>query len=339
MDLHIITYSRRLPMELRRLGRSDLEVTPIGLGCWAIGGWMWGGADDHDSIAAIRRAVELGVNFIDTAPVYGQGYSEEMVGKALEGIRDRVLVATKCGLVWGDRPGRTYFTDYNGLEVRYNLEPESIRQECEDSLRRLRTDTIDLYQCHWPDPGTPPEDTMQGLLKLKEEGKIRAIGVSNFKVEQMEKCLSGGQLDSDQPQYNMLDRSIEKEILPFCRKNDIGIVAYSPLARGLLTGKVTMDRTFAETDHRSRQKWFQPANRRRVLDFLERIRPIAEGHGVTLAQLAANWVICQNGATTAIVGARNPAQVDENVKAGEFRLSDSELSEISALLDELGGPE
>ncbi len=326
-------------MERRKLGTSDLEVTPIGLGCWAIGGWLWGGADDDESVRAIRRAVERGVNFIDTAPVYGQGYSEEIVGKALEGIRDDVLIATKCGLVWDPRKGRRYFADHTGLQFYYNLEPESVRKECEDSLRRLRTEVIDLYQCHWPDPGVPPEDTMEGLLKLKEQGKIRAIGVSNFNTEQMGRCLSAGQLDSDQPQYNMLDRSVENEILPFCRENDVGIIAYSPLARGILTGKVTMDRTFAETDHRARQKWFQPANRKRVLDFLEKIRPIAEGHGATLAQLAANWVICQEGITVAITGARNPAQVDENVKAGEFRLSASELTEIRVLLDELGGPE
>lgn len=325
-------------MEKRQLGTSGLRPTAIGLGCWAIGGWLWGGADDDDSIAAIRRAVEQGINFIDTAPVYGQGYSEEVVGKALEGIRDQVLIATKCGLVWDPRKGRNYFADHTGLQFYYNLEPESIRKECEESLRRLRTEVIDLYQCHWPDPGVPPEDTMGALMKLKEEGKIRAIGVSNFSVEQMEECLSAGQLDSDQPQYNMLDRSIEDKILPFCRKNTVGIIAYSPLARGILTGKVTMDRTFAQTDHRSRQKWFQPVNRKRVLDFLEKVRPIADGHDATLAQLAANWVISQEGLTVAITGARNPAQVDENVKAGEFALSESELAEIRALLDELGGP-
>ena len=326
-------------MEKRQLGQSDLHVTAIGLGCWVMGGWMWGGADDADSVAAIRRAVELGVNFIDTAPVYGQGHSEELVGKAIDGIRDQVVVATKCGLVWGDRPGREFFVGPDGVAIRRILEPASIVRECEDSLRRLKTGVIDLYQCHWPDPGTPPSVTMPALIRLREQGKIREIGVSNFSVSDMRACMTHGPLTSDQPQYNMLDRSIEAEILPFCRNNRIGVIAYSPLARGLLTGKVTMRRKFADDDHRGNLPWFQPPNRKRVLEFLGKLKPVADRHGATPGEVAINWVISQKGVTTAIVGARDPGQVEENVKAAEFRLTRSDLAEIRRLLDELGGPQ
>jgi aryl-alcohol dehydrogenase-like predicted oxidoreductase len=235
-------------------------------------------------------------------------------------------------LVWPPRTGRTYFTDEDGDAICRNLEPESIIRECEASLQRLQTDVIDVYQCHWPDAGVPIEDTMSALLKLKDQGKIRAIGVSNFSVEQMAECLKYGPLHSDQPQYNMLERSIETDILPFCRENDIGIIAYSPLGRGILTGKVTMDRVFDENDHRNRLKWYQPENRKLVLDFLDKLRPMAEGHGATLAQLAANWVISQPGVTTAICGARRPEQVKENLRAAEFQLTPDEQATIRSLL-------
>ncbi len=319
-------------MEKRALGQSGLEVTVIGLGCWVMGGWMWGGAEDQESIATVRTAIDNGINFIDTAPIYGKGRSEEIVGKAIAGIRDQVILATKCGLVWPPRTGRTYFTDEDGDAICRNLEPESIIRECETSLQRLQTDVIDVYQCHWPDAGVPIEDTMSALLKLKDQGKIRAIGVSNFSVEQMAECLKYGPLHSDQPQYNMLERSIETDILPFCRENDIGIIAYSPLGRGILTGKVTMDRVFDENDHRNRLKWYQPENRKLVLDFLDKLRPMAEGHGATLAQLAANWVISQPGVTTAICGARRPEQVKENLRAAEFQLTPDEQATIRSLL-------
>jgi aryl-alcohol dehydrogenase-like predicted oxidoreductase len=325
-------------MQKRELGRSGLDVSVVGLGCWVMGGWMWGGTEDDDSVAAIRRAVELGVTFIDTAPVYGHGHSEEVVGRALEGMRDDVILATKCGLVWPPRGGREHFVGPDGVPIFHNLEPDSIIAECEDSLRRLRTDVIDVYQCHWPDPGSSLDDSLAALTNLQEQGKIRAIGVSNFTVAMMEQCLSAGRIESDQPQYNMLDRKIEREILPFCRENGIGIIAYSPLNRGLLTGKVTMDRVFEEGDHRAGRPWFQPHNRRRVLDFLEKVRPIADGHGATLAQLAANWVIAQDGVSTAICGARRAEQVEENVKAADFELTAEELAEIDRLLEELGAP-
>jgi len=327
-------------MEKRRLGGSDFEVTAIGLGCWAMGGWLWGGTDVAAAEDAIRCAVDLGINFVDTAAVYGLGRSEEIVGRALQGRRDQVILATKCGQVWNrDDERNIFFTDPVGNKIYRNLQADSITQEVEDSLRRLRTDVIDVYQCHWPDVTTPLAETMEALVRLQEQGKIRAIGVSNFSVEEMEECLKHGEVASDQPQYNMLDREIEAEILPFLRERNIGLIAYSPLGRGILTGKVTMDRQFAKDDHRADQPWYQPNNRRRVLDLLEKIRPIADAHQATLAQLAANWVISQPGVTTALVGARNPAQVSENVKAGEFQLSADELERIGALLDGLGAPE
>ncbi len=325
-------------METRRLGRSELEITAIGLGCWVMGGWMWGGAEDDPSVAAIKAALDKGCNFIDTAPVYGMGHSEEVVGRALEERRDQVVLATKCGLVWDERGGRKHFVDPEGRTIYHNLSAESVKRECEESLRRLRTDVIDLYQCHWPDPGVPHEETMTALAELRDEGKIRAIGVSNYTAEMMAECLEYVQLASLQPQYNMLDRSIEAELLPFCREHDIGIIAYSPLARGLLTGKVTMDREFGEGDHRAKQPWFRPENRRRVLEFLDKIKPIAEKHDATLAQLAANWVIRQGGVTTAICGARRPDQAEENMGAADFALTDDDLAAIRRHLDELGSP-
>ncbi len=325
-------------MEKRKLGGSGLDVTVIGLGCWVMGGTMWGGANDRDSIAAVRRAVELGVNFIDTAPVYGCGRSEELVGKALDGLRDKVVLATKCGIVWPPRTGRPFFVAPDGVPRYRNLEPDSIIRECEESLRRLSTDVIDLYQCHTPDASTPMSDTMAALAKLLEQGKIRAIGVSNYSVEQMKESAKHATLASDQPQYNMLERSIESGVLPFCRKSGIGVIAYSPLGRGILTGKVTMGRKFPADDHRASIPWFQPRNRKRALELLDKLKPIADEHGATLAQLAANWVISQPGVTTAICGARTPGQVEENVKAAEFKLTASELARIRELLDELGGP-
>ncbi|MFO7897565.1 MAG: aldo/keto reductase [Planctomycetota bacterium] len=326
-------------METRRLGGSELDVTVIGLGCWVMGGWMWGGADDEQSIAAVRAALDGGCRLVDTAPVYGQGRSEEVVGRALEGRRDEVVLATKCGLVWDERGGRKHFVDPEGRTIYHNLSAASVKQECDESLRRLRTDVIDLYQCHWPDAGVPHEETMTALVELKDEGKIRAIGVSNYTAEMMGECLEVAPLASVQPQYNMLDRSIEDELLPFCREHGIGVIAYSPLARGLLTGKVTMDREFEEGDHRAGRPWFQPRNRRRVLAFLDEIRPIAEKHDATLAQLAANWVIRQDGVTTAICGARRPEQAEENIRAADFVLTDEELAAIRRHLDELGEPE
>ena len=329
-------------MELRQLGKSDLKVTPVVFGAWAIGGWFWGGTDDAEAVTAIRAAVDAGINTIDTAPMYGFGHSEEVVGKALKGIRDKVIVATKCGLRWNRTDGDFHFVaqdEQNRSHQIYKvLKPDSIIEECELSLKRLNVDVIDLYQCHWPDTTTPIADTMGALMKLKEQGKIRAIGVSNFTPAMMRECLNTAPLASDQPKYSLLAREIEADVLPFCRENNIGVIVYSPLAQGLLTGKVTMDRQFAPGDLRVNTPWFQPQNRQRVLDALGRIRPIADAHRATLGQVAINWVINTPGVTSAIVGARNAAQVRENVHAAEFRLSEEEQSFIRSTFESLGKP-
>ena len=329
-------------MELRQLGKSDLKVTPVVFGAWAIGGWFWGGTDDAEAVTAIRAAVDEGINTIDTAPMYGFGHSEEIVGKALKGIRDKVIVATKCGLRWNRTDGDFHFVaqdEQNRSHQIYKvLKPDSIIEECDLSLKRLNVDVIDLYQCHWPDTTTPIADTMGALMKLKEQGKIRAVGVSNFTPAMMRECLNAAPLASDQPKYSLLAREIEADVLPFCRENNIGVIVYSPLAQGLLTGKVTMDRQFAPGDLRVNTPWFQPQNRQRVLDALGRIRPIADAHRATLGQVAINWVINTPGVTSAIVGARNAAQVRENVHAAEFRLSEEEQSFIRSTFESLGKP-
>lgn len=329
-------------MEFRNLGKSDIEIPVITFGAWAIGGWMWGGTDDDDAIAAIHKAMDLGMTCIDTAAGYGMGHSERIVAKAIKGRRDQVVVATKCGLRWDNKEGVPFFEstmpDGSPCTIYRNLRPDSIKFECEQSLKRLEVDTIDLYQCHWPDPSSNLDDTMDALLELQQQGKIRAIGVSNFTPDMMAQCMNKGVVASDQPLYNMLDRGIEADVLPYCLEQNIGVLTYSSMAMGLLSGKVTMDREFKGDDTRKNRPWFQPDNRRRVLDMLENIKPIAEGHGATLAQIAVNWVISQPGVTTALVGARNAKQVEENAKAAAFRLTEEELAYMRKLVENLGEP-
>jgi len=329
-------------MEYRQLGNSDLKLPAVCFGAWAVGGWMWGGTDDEAAIRAIQKAIDLGITCIDTAPVYGMGHSERIVGKAIKGRRDKVLIATKCGVRWDVVKGHHVFNskmnDGTPVQIRRFLGPESIKKECEESLERLGIDVIDLYQCHQPDPTTPVEDSWDAMLELQKEGKVRWIGVSNFTVDMMRKCLSRGPLTSDQPLYNPLERDIEKDILPFCIENNIGVLAYSPIAQGLMTGKVTMDRKFAEDDVRNYKPWFKPENRKRVLEMLKKIQPIADGHGATLAQVTINWVISQKGLTAALVGARNENQAEENAKATDFKLTGEELATIRNAVEELGKP-
>ena len=326
-------------MQYRQLGDSDIKVPVVSLGAWAIGGWMWGGTDDDAAIAAIRRAIDVGITCIDTAPIYGMGHSECIVGKAIRGMRDQVVLATKCGLRWDIQEGEFFFDtrmpDGTRTKVFRNLKPDSIRYECEQSLLRLGVDVIDIYQCHWPDATTPLEDTMEVLLDLQRQGKIRAIGVSNFTVQMMETCLKCGPIVSDQPPYSLLRREIENDVLPFCVKRNMGILAYSPLAHGLLTGKITPDREFPENDLRRTHPWFTKENRAKVAAFLEKIRPIAEGHNATLGQLAVAWVIAQKGITSALVGARTPAQVEENARAAEIKLTKEELTRVREAAQEI----
>ncbi len=329
-------------MEYRLLGKSDLNVPVVSFGAWALGGWMWGGTDDAAGIRAIHRAIDEGITLIDTAPTYGMGHSERVVGQAIKGRRDDVLIATKCGIRWdleGEHEGmKTRTNEGNEVTLVRNLTPESIFHEVDQSLQRLGIDRIDLYQCHWPDPNTPIAETMDGLLEVQKQGKVRAIGVSNFTVEMMQECVKKGAIASDQPPYNALERQIEKDVLPFCADQQIGVLAYSPIAQGLMTGKVTPDRTFNEGDARAKKPWFSVENRKRILAMLEKITPIADAHDATLAQIATRWVIDQRGITTAIVGARDEHQVAENAKAGSITLSTDELATIRAAVEELGDP-
>lgn len=329
-------------MEYRVLGKSDLNVPVVSFGAWAIGGWMWGGTDDTAAVCAIQRGIDEGITLIDTAPTYGMGHSERIVGQAIRGRRDEVLIATKCGIRWdlkGEHEGMKTVTN-EGKEVTLvrNLTPESIFYEVDQSLQRLGIDQIDLYQCHWPDPKTPVAETMDALLDIQKQGKVRAIGVSNFSVAMMEDCLKKGYIASDQPKYNALEREIEVDILPFCAEQQIGVLAYSPIAQGLMTGKVTPERIFEEGDARADKPWFTVENRKRILAMLDKIKPIAQAHDATLAQVATRWVVDQPGVTTAIVGARTEDQVVENAQAGSIALGPDELAVIRAAVEELGEP-
>ncbi|MFP4500711.1 MAG: aldo/keto reductase [Candidatus Hydrogenedentota bacterium] len=327
-------------MEFRQLGKSGIKVPAVCFGAWAIGGWMWGGTDDRDAINAIHAGIDNGITCIDTAPAYGMGHSEQVVGEAIQDKRDQVVIATKCGLRWDLDEGQplmpTTAPDGKEVTIHRNLRPHSIRHECEESLRRLKVDEIDLYQCHWPDPTTPVDDTMEGLLALQQEGKIRAIGVSNFTPELMDQCLANGRIESDQPKYNALERDIEQDVLPYCREHGLSILAYSPIAQGLLTGKVTMDRTFPKDDVRHHSPLYQPENRRKVLAMLADVQPIADAHDATLAQVFIAWTIAQPGITAAIVGARNPQQAIENAQAGAIRLTNDQMKAIRDALEALG---
>ena len=325
-------------MRLRQLGQSDVSVSPVIFGAWAIGGWMWGGNEEKDSIDAIRAAIEHGVNTIDTAAVYGMGYSEELVGRAIKGIRDKVVIATKCGMRWdteeGTDPWPQKDNDGRDVIIRKNARPASIAYECEQSLKRLGVDVIDLYQIHWPDKSTPVEDSMAAMVKLKEQGKIRAIGVSNYDAEWMRRATKVAPVASLQPPYSLIQRKIEKDILPFCREHHVGVMVYSPLERGLLAGAVPPERTFPAGDHRGSHKYFTVENRKRVLAALKKVRPIAEAHKASLAQVVINWTVHEPGITAALVGARNAEQAAHNAGALNFKLTDAERATIRAAFDE-----
>jgi len=326
-------------MEYRRIGDNGLRLSVIGFGAWAIGGWMWGGTDQKDGMAAVQEAIEVGITTIDTAPVYGFGLSERIIGKAIKGKRDKVKTLTKYGLRWDTQKGQKFLhtQDAQGkqIEVHKYAGKEEIIQECENSLRRLGTDYIDLYQIHWPDPTTPIEETMVTVKKLLQDGKIRAAGVCNYSVEQMKIAEKVVPLSSNQIPYSMVNRGAEKELISYCIKNNKGVIAYSPLQRGLLTGRIGMNHKFSEGDHRPSTAFFRPENRRKILSVLEKIRPLAFARGATLAQLAIAWAICRPDITTALVGARNPKQVRENVSAADIELSHEEIQRIGAILEEL----
>ncbi len=316
-------------MATRPIGRSGIEASVVGLGTWAIGGWMWGGTDENRSIAAIQAAVDEGVTLIDTAPAYGQGVAEEIVGKALVGRRDKVVLATKCGLVWHTQKGNHFF-DVDGKPVHRYLGADSIVHEVEQSLKRLRTDVIDHYITHWQDPTTPIADTMEALLKLKEAGKIRSIGASNTTPDDVRAYLDAGPLDAIQEEYSMVKRDIEATHLPICREAGVSVLSYSSLALGLLTGKIGPGRTFEGDDLRKGNPRFSPDNLARVAALMETVKPIAAGHGASPAQVVIAWTVALPGITFALCGARNAEQATENAAAGRLRLTASERDAISA---------
>ncbi len=327
-------------MNSRQLGKSDVYVSPVIFGAWAIGGWMWGGQDEADAIAAIQASLDAGVDTIDTAAIYGMGYSEELVAKAIAGRpRGKVIIATKCGMRWdgpedeGSDPWPQQDRSGKDVVIRRNSWPSSILYECEQSLKRLKTDYIDLYQIHWPDLTMRVEESMQAMLKLKEQGKIRAIGVSNYDVAWLTRAARVAPLASNQPPYSIITRQIEKEVLPWCQAHGVGTLCYSPMERGLLTGKVPADRVFPPDDHRSSHKYFTKENRQKVLDALARVKPIADQHKASFAQLIINWTFSQPGITGALVGARNAEQARHNAGAMNFTLSAQELAEIRAAFD------
>jgi len=326
-------------MEKRALGKSGLLVSPIALGAWAIGGWMWGGSDKRDSLRAIHACLDHGITSIDTAPIYGFGHSEEVVGEAIKGKRDKFEILTKAGMRWEGTRGEYFFTSNDNSGIQRDIYKysgrDSLIAECEESLKRLGTDYIDLYQIHWPDATTPIEEAMEAFRILMEQGKIRAAGVSNYSVEQMEKAAAVVELSSNQVPFSMVRRDIEQDVLPWCLENHCGILAYSPLQRGLLTGKITPDYPFAPGDSRPETPHFKVNNLIHTNKFLAKIRPMAEEKGASLSQLVIAWTLRQPGITVALVGARTEQQVVQNAGALDIDLSDDEVSRISRKLEKL----
>ena len=313
-------------MRTRKLGNSDLGLTTVGLGTWAIGGpgqFGWGPQNDVDSIKTIFEAVDTGINWIDTAPLYGSGHSEKIVGKAVKQLKQRLIIATKCGLLWDDKSERIPC-----------LKKDSIQKECDDSLTRLGIDVIDLYQIHWPIPDENVEDAAEAIARCIEKGKVRYMGVSNFNVEQIRRVQKICPVTSVQPSYNMLTRDIEGELITFCKDNNIGILAYSPMHRGLLTGKFNAARVagLPAGDHRKNRPNFQEPKLGRTLELLEKLKPIARRNDRTLAQLAIAWVLRKEEVTAAIVGARRPGQITETAPAGDWQLNTEDIKEIEELL-------
>jgi aryl-alcohol dehydrogenase-like predicted oxidoreductase len=313
-------------MQTRRLGSTDLVLTTVGLGTWAIGGpweYGWGPQDDGEAVAGIVAALDAGINWIDTAPAYGLGHSEELVGQALRQTRHKPIIATKCGILWNERK-----------EKVVHLKRDSIRRECEASLRRLGVERIDLYQMHWPDPPEDIEEAWEEMARLAGEGKVRYLGACNYNVEQMERVGRIHPIASLQPPYSMLRREVEKELLGYCARQKIGVVAYSPMERGLLTGKFSPGRlaALAPDDHRRRMAPFQEPAFSATLELVEGLKKIAQRHRRPVAQLAISWVLRRPEVTAAIVGTRRPSQIAETVGAADWNLSKKEIEEIERLL-------
>lgn len=318
-------------MQKRKLGNSDLNLSAIGLGTWAIGGgnwyWGWGPQDDAESVMTIQRAIDLGINWIDSAAAYGLGYSEELIGRAIAGRRDEVIVATKCGLIWGDDPTE---------DVTPSLKADSVRREAEDSLRRLGVEAIDLYQIHWPNPDEDLEEGWSEIAKLVQEGKVRYAGICNASVEQLKRIQAIHPVASLQPEYSMLKRGAEEDLLPYCAANGIGVVGYSPLRSGILTdnfGRARLDAMTAN-DWRQRDPDFQEPRAEINVEFVKKMRVVAESIEQPLSQLAIAWVLARLEVTSAIVGARRPGQIEVSAPAGDLQLAPEVMAQIEALLAE-----
>jgi aryl-alcohol dehydrogenase-like predicted oxidoreductase len=352
-------------MEYVTLGRSNVKVTRLTFGAWAIGGWMWGGADRKDALKAIHKSLDLGITSIDTAPAYGFGLSEKIVGEAVRGVRKDVQILTKYGLIWDKKIGKFYFNttdnDSKPVSIYKYADKESVINECEQSLKRLKTDYIDLLQIHWPDPTTPILETMEAMEVLLKAGKIRAAGVCNYDLEEMktaagvwnhehedranadrvwnynqEDMTTAGEsycLASNQVPYSMLKRDIEKDIVPWCIDNNVSILAYSPLQRGLLTGKIKSGHKFNEGDSRPATPYYRDSNINKTNEFLEKLKPVAADKNATLSQLVLRWTMQMPGITVVLSGARNPEQIEENAGALNLKLDEDEMKLINSLLD------
>jgi aryl-alcohol dehydrogenase-like predicted oxidoreductase len=327
-------------MQYRTLANSDLSLSVITFGAWAAGGWMWGGTERQGAVDAIRAAFDHGVTSIDTAPIYGQGTSEEVVGEAIKDLpRDQVQILTKFGLRWDSKKGSHYFKSENNsgepIDIHKYAGKESIIKEAEDSLRRLRTDYIDLYQIHWPDETTPIEESFEAVARLIQQGKVRYAGVCNYSKSQVQEADKYVDIVSNQVPFSMVKRDIEDELVPYTRETGKAILAYSPLQRGLLTGKMTLGYQFSEGDHRAGNPFFTDENIRKTNAFLDEIRPIAEDKGATLAQLVLRWTIDRPGITIALAGARNAEQAVQNAGAAALSLTADEVTQINKALAKL----
>jgi len=313
-------------MQTRQLGKTDMRLTTVGLGTWAMGGpweYGWGPQDDEEAVASILEALDQGINWIDTAPAYGLGHSEELLGRALRQTKHKPYIATKCGILWNDKRERVV-----------HLKRDSVRRECQDSLRRLGVERIDLYQMHWPDPEPDIEEAWEEMARLAEEGKVRYIGVSNFSVQQMERIAKIHPISSLQPPYSMLHREAERDLLGYCAQHGIGVVVYSPMQRGLLTGAFSRERlaALAPDDHRRRAPEFQEPQFGATLELVEGLKKIARRNGKSVSQLAVSWVLRRSEVTAAIVGARRPGQIAETAPASDWNLGKKDIEEIEKLL-------
>jgi aryl-alcohol dehydrogenase-like predicted oxidoreductase len=326
-------------MIYRKLGNSDIEVTPISFGAWAIGGWMWGGSDRKKAIRALEASIDLGITSIDTAPVYGFGLSEEIVGEVISRKRDKVQIMTKFGLIWDTSQGEFYFSTLNNeghpIKIHKHASKESIILECEQSLKRLQTDYIDLYQIHWPVPTSPIEETMEAVDALIKQGKIRAAGVSNFSTKEMEEARKAIPIASNQVPYSMVKRKIEDDVVPYCIENHVSIIVYSPLQRGILSGKFKSDHEFGEGDSRPSTPYYTKNNIDRINSFLDQLKPLARAKNASMAQLVIRWTIQQPGITTVLAGIRDEKQLIENAGSLSFNLSDEEMQSINIKLEHL----